>query len=217
MLRVLLLLLILTNLLYFVWAQGLLGTLDEGREPQRLNKQIVPEKLRATVIDPAPAATSAESCRLVKGLAPNDLQRLVALAEEKLPGLRFAVRNRETPSNLYWVYVPPQLNRLAAEKKQLELKNRGVSNLSVILEEGADKFAISLGFFDNEQLAGDYLQELQKRGVRSARIQMRENLLDKTQLEVRGAAETLAKQLPELINGQVAVSTVSIGDCVTGR
>lgn len=214
--RVLLLLLILANLLFFVWAQGWLGTLDEGREPQRLNKQMVPEKLQATVIEPAPAATPAESCRLVKGLAPNDLQRLVALAEEKLPGLRFAVKNRETPSNLYWVYVPPQPGRLAAEKKQLELKNRGVSNLSVILEEGADKFAISLGFFDNELLASDYLQELVKRGVRSARMQMRENLLDKTQLEVRGPAE-MAKQLPELINGQVAVSTVSIGDCVAGR
>ncbi|MCX7171933.1 MAG: hypothetical protein NTY41_17075, partial [Proteobacteria bacterium] len=182
--------------------------------PQRLNKQIVPEKLQATVIDPSPVAPPAESCRLVKGLAPNDLQRLVALAEEKLPGLRFAVKNRETPSNLYWVYVPPQPSRLAAEKKQLELKNRGVSNLSVILEEGADKFAISLGFFDSEQLAGDYLQELVKRGVRSARMQMRENLLDKTQLEVRGPVEMLAKQLPEMINGQVAVS---VGDCAVVR
>ena len=214
MLRVLLLLLILANLLFFVWAQGWLGTSDEDREPQRINKQMVPEKLQTTVIDPTAIATPAESCRLVKGLAPHDIQRLVALAEEKLPGLRFAVKNRETPSNLYWVYVPPQPGVLAAEKKQLELKNRGVSNLSVILEEGTDKFAISLGFFDSEQLAGDYLQELQKRGVRSARIQMRENLLDKTQLEVRGSAEMLTKQLPELISGQFAAS---VGDCVTGR
>jgi len=213
-LRVVLLLLILTNLLFFVWTQGLLGTLDEGREPQRLGTQIVPEKLQTTLIDPIPGTTSAESCRLVKGLAPNDAHRLVALAEEKLPGLRLAVQTRETQANLYWVYIPPQPGRLAAERKQVELKNRGVANSSVILEEGADKFAVSLGYFDNEQLAGNYLQELLKRGVRSARIQMRENLLDKTQVEVRGPAEILAKQLPELISGQGAAS---IGDCAAGR
>ena len=212
MLRILLLLLILTNLLFFIWAQGFLGTLDEGREPQRLSKQLAPEKLQVTVLDPTLPATPAESesCRLVKGLAQSDVQRLVAQAEGKLPGLRFAMKTNDAKSNLYWVYLPPQPGKLAVDKKQDELKRRGIVNSSPILEEGPDKFAISLGVFNNEQLANDYLQELLKRGVRSARMQVRENLLDRTQLEVRGAAATLAQQLPELLNGQTAVS---IGDC----
>jgi len=210
----LLLLLILANLLFFVWAQGFLGTVDEGREPQRLGGQIVPERLQATVIDPTPVAANspAEFCRLVTGLAPNVVQRL--LVQLELPGLRFAIPANASPSKAYWVYVPPLPYRLAAEKKLAELNKLGVVNASVILEEGVDKHAITLGFFDAEQLANEYLQELGKRGVKSARMQVRENPRDKTRLEVRGTAEMLSKHLPELLSGQV---DIKFGDCAAER
>jgi len=217
-LRLIVLLLILANLLFLVWAQGWLGTRDEGREPQRLSKQIDPEKLQTTIVDPQladqPADQPAESCRLVRGLAPNDMQRLLLLAQEKFPNLRFALKNRETPSHLYWVFIPPQPNKFMAERKLIELKNLAVTNAAMIQDEGQDKYAISLGLFDTEQLAGAYLQDLQKRGVKSAKLQVRENLLDKAQLEARGPTDILARQLPELIGAQ---PSASLGDCSVGR
>lgn len=214
MLRLILLLLVLANLLFFVWAQGWLGTRDEGREPQRLNQQIEPEKLQTTIADPKLAEQLAESCRLVRGLAPGDMQRLLLLAQEKFPNLRFAVRNREVPSSVYWVFIPPQPNKFMADRKLLELKSLAVTDAAMIQDEGQDKYAISLGLFETEQLAGAYLQELQKRGVKSAKLQARENLLDKVHLEARGPAEILARHLPELIGGQ---PSASLSDCGAGR
>jgi hypothetical protein len=38
--------LLLANVLLFVWGQGYLGTPDDGREPERLSQQMTPEKLR---------------------------------------------------------------------------------------------------------------------------------------------------------------------------
>lgn len=215
MLRVVLLLLILANLLFFVWAQGLLGTQEDGREPQRLGMQIAPERLHVDVVDPSSTGllSTAESCRLVRGLAADEAQRMRAQAEDKLPGLKVVVKVNETKSILHWVFLPPQPDRLAVDKKLAELRNLGVTNSSVMLEEGADKFAISLGLFNTAQLANEYLQELLKRGVKSAKVQMRENLLDKAQLEVRGPDDMLAKRLPELLSGHANASVV---DCPNG-
>lgn len=216
MLRILLLLLILANLLFFVWAQGFLGSGDEGREPQRLANQLMPEKLKVEVIGlaPANAPLPAESCRLVKGLAPSEVKRLAAQVEEKLPSLHIAINTNEAPGNVYWVHIPALPNRLTAEQKLAELKKRGLINTPVILEEGGGKFTVSLGLFNTEQLANDYLQDLGRRGVRSARVQVRENLLDKIRLEVRGPAEILTKQLPDLLGGQAAVN---LGECTAGK
>ena len=215
MLRIFSLLLILANLLFFVWAQGFLGGRDEGREPQRLSTQVMPEKLKVEVVDPERAAkAAAEVCRLVRGLAPSEAQRLAAQAEEKLPGLRIAIKTNEAPANIYWVNIPGQASKAIAEQKLVELKQRGVINTPVILEDGAGRFVVSLGLFNTEQLANSYLQELVKRGVRAAQVQTRENVLDKAQLEVRGPAELLAKQLPELLSGQVGTSS---GECAAAK
>lgn len=216
MVRTFFFLLILANLLFFAWIQGYFGALADGREPQRLNSQLAPEKLRVVGIGPsAPDPAQAEqNCRLVSGLALSEAQRLVAQAKEKQPGLRLAVRLNESPKNSYWVFIPPLGNRLAADKKIAELKNRGIGDFSLILEEGPDQFAILLGVYNTELAANEYLRELAKRSVRSAKVQARENPLDKAQLEVRGPADQMARHLADLLNGQGAAR---IGDCPTGR
>ena len=119
MLRVLLLLLILANLLFFVWSQGLLGLQEEGREPQRLSMQMAPEKLHVALVDspPAPLPAPSESCRLVRGLASNDAQRLLAQAKEKLPELKIALKSNDAQAILHWVYIPPQANQFAVDRK----------------------------------------------------------------------------------------------------
>lgn len=210
--RIILLLLILANLMFYVWAHGYWGRREEGREPQRLAMQIAPERLNVAVIDSSPAAllNTVEACRLVRGLALNEAQRLLALAREKLPDLKMLVKPGEAPAILYWVHISSQPSRFAVDKKVEELKRLGVTDFSVMSDDGVDKFAISLGLFNTEQDANQYLKELLNRGVRSAKVQMRENLLDKDQLEIRGPTELLDKQLPELLSGQPNANTT---DC----
>lgn len=44
--RLALLILLMVNVLLFAWGQGYLGTQEAGREPERLARQLAPEKLR---------------------------------------------------------------------------------------------------------------------------------------------------------------------------
>jgi hypothetical protein len=216
MFRALFFFLILANLLFFAWAQGYFGPLADGREPQRLNNQLVPEKLRVVGME-TPASELAQTdqnCRLVTGIAVSEAQRLIAQAKERYPELRLALKLNESPKNVYWVLIPPLGNKLAADKKAAELKKRGIADFSVIPDEGPDQFAILLGLFNGEPAANDYMRELAKREVKSAKLQVRENPLDKARLEARGPADLLTKQLAELLGGQGAAKT---SDCPAAR
>jgi len=213
MFRTFFFLLILANLLLFAWTQGYFGVPADGREPQRLSKQLAPEKLRV-IGSGASSPQSDQNCRLVSGVALSELQRLQIQAKEKHPDLRLTLKINDAPKNVYWVLIPPLGNKLAAEKKSAELKKLDIPPFTLILGEGPDQFAILLGVFNSELAAGDYLRELAKRGVRSAKLLVRENPLDKAQLEVRGAPALLAGQLAELLQGQVAARS---GDCAAVR
>jgi len=43
--RIAFLVLLLANVILFMWGQGYLGTQDVGREPGRMAQQVAPEKL----------------------------------------------------------------------------------------------------------------------------------------------------------------------------
>lgn len=207
---------LLANLLFFAWTQGYFGAVGAGHEPQRLASQLAPERLHIIGIgQPAPvtgpvtavAGPPPESCRLVGGLSKDEAQRL--RTDTKLTGLRLAVKTSNN-SSTYLVLIPSLANRLAADKKLAELKQLGLSGFYVMLEEGAYKFAISLGQFDTEAAAVEFLQGLAKRGVKSAKLQVLDKPADQVQLEVRGPADLLDKQLPPLFAGK---TSAAISDC----
>lgn len=70
----------------------------------------------------------------------------------------------------HWVYMPPQGSRANAEKKIGELEALGVSEYHLEAGEGKWQWAISLGVFSNEERAQHFLEDLHKKGVRSARM-----------------------------------------------
>lgn len=58
--RLVFLVLLLANVLLFLWGQGYLGTPDAGREPGRVARQLAAEKLRIVSPDAQrPAAAAA--------------------------------------------------------------------------------------------------------------------------------------------------------------
>lgn len=90
--RSLFILLVLANLLFFAWGQRYFGETETGREPQRLARQLSPEKLRIGGAVAPSAAPSATACRLVGGLSPDEAQRLRTQAGEKGLSLQLDIR-----------------------------------------------------------------------------------------------------------------------------
>ncbi len=223
-------LLLLANVALFAWtwfgpepASGELHLLEQQLNPEAI-KLITPEQvsLLAGVRSPdagstagtaasgaaetaAPATGGAAASRLAACLewgpvAAADLTRAgQALAPLEL-GPQLSTRRVEEKAG-YWVFLPAQANRQAAQQKTVELKQLGVAEFFVIQDDPKLRFAISLGVFSTEDAARLRLEELRARGVRSAQMGARESQEQKTFFRIRNAAESLATRLNELKQG----------------
>jgi hypothetical protein len=198
--RALFLLLVFANLAFFAWAQGYFGEQEQGREPQRLASQLAADKLRIVAAGPAgdkagPGARPATGvCRLVTGLPLAAVEGF----KNALPGLGVDIKPVEESSS-YWVHIPPQPNKAAADKKAAELKALGIKDFYIVQDEGANHLAISLGLFKSEAAAGEFLQGLVKRNVKSARIEVREAGPQQVRAIVKGAADLVDSRLPGVL------------------
>jgi hypothetical protein len=196
--RAFFLLLVLGNLGFFAWTQGYFGVQESGREPQRLASQITPEKLRIVAAAPVVAAPAPPpawlACRVVTGLPLAEVEAFKA----ELVGFNVEVKPVDGTKS-YWVLIPPQANKAATDKKAAELRALGVKDFYIMQDEGPSRNAISLGLFRNEAAANELLQGLNKRGVKSARIEVRATPPRHTQALVKGPSQLLDQRLPGLV------------------
>lgn len=198
-LRTLFFLLVLGNLLLFVWGQGYFGTAGGG-EAERLSAQIEPEKLRIAGKGVPPATAAApllDECRALAGLEREAAGKLADLISGRDAQLKVDQRALEEPKS-WWVHIPPQSNGAQADRKAAELSKLGVKDFYVVRESGPNQYAVSLGLYKSEEAAKDSLAALQKKGVKSARILARETAGDRMVVEVRGKPDRLSKALAEL-------------------
>jgi len=221
--------LLLANVAFFAWREN--AGPPPGHEPQRLQQQIDPDKVRllppqaaadkpaaVKVADVAAASASpaAEApallCKAFSGISAEAAKAVQSAIASSAPNAQVAViTSRESSS--YWVHIPPQPNKAGAEKKVAELREMGVSESFIISDDGPAKWAVSLGLFKSREMADNYLQKLTKQGVRSARIEVRDKGADKVRLEISAPAETLgtlAREIKPLANA-------SIGECRQGE
>lgn len=199
--RAFFLLLVFANLAFFAWTQGYFGEVEPGREPQRLSKQLEADRLRVVATEGAGDRGSGGlaqtgGCRLVTGLPLAEAEAFKAALVD--PALSVDIKPVEESSS-YWVYIPAQASKAAADKKAAELKALGVSDYYIVLDEGANRFAISLGLFKTDAAANEFLQALGKRGVKSARIEVREATPQHVRVVVKGSDAALDTRLPELV------------------
>jgi hypothetical protein len=204
--RTFFLLLLFANLIFFAWTQGFLGKSDDGHEPQRLTQQLHPEKLRIVHEAPKPAVSTSEmACRIISGLGMADAEEL-RVALEAGGGKAVVV---PLPVTIHLVVITDLMNKLAAEKKAAELSRLKIEGYVVVaLEDG--RHEIILGRVDSEPAAQVLLQGLAKRGVKSARVESREQPAAKARVEARAPASVLLQQLPKLI---APYADAAIGEC----
>lgn len=213
------LLLVLANLLLFAWQQGVFGRLPEtGREPERVARQIEPERIRVLLPDevkalrdkvretsregPAAAAPAASEPAAAACLelgdftlenAPRVRQRLEALAL----GDRLTARQIDAPG-WYMVYVPPFKTRADVDRAAAELRKLGVKDLLVIADNSPLRFGIALGSFKDQELALRHAADLERRGVKGVRVADKPSAVALTRFVLRGVDASLAETLRAL-------------------
>lgn len=99
----------------------------------------------------------------------------------------------------YWVYIPPQKDKAAVNRKIAQLKARGVEEYFVVTEAGPWLNAISLGVFRTREAAQHFLDELQRtKGVRSAQVGERASKLKASIFVLNGLEAAIATRLAEM-------------------
>ncbi|MCX7962216.1 MAG: SPOR domain-containing protein [Burkholderiales bacterium] len=202
--RALFLFFVAANLAFFAWT-AYFAPPDAGRDPQPLGRQIAPERLpilpAETGVQPgAPAhalGPPARACLEWGAFAPAEATRAREALAALALGERLAERRSEETAH-WWVFIPPQANRQAAQKKAAELKALGIDDYFIVQEDGPARWAVSLGVFTSERAAQSHLEALRARGVRTAQLAQREVRVPKVWLQVRDADQQRQAALREI-------------------
>ena len=211
--RVFVFILVLVNLLFFVWTQGYL---DTGWEPDalRLQHQLSPEKMKIVARDEPPTASPAAStpnapkapeapeevrpetgCVQLNELHTAEVGQVEKLVADQWPGFATDRTTLATGTVSYWVYIPALTSKKDAEAKASELKKMKIGDYFIVQEDGPNNNAISLGLFSTRDAADAYLRSLRDKGVKSAKVTERNVKPAKYRLEIRGPKSKFADLL----------------------
>jgi hypothetical protein len=209
--------LLFTNLVLLVWAQGYFTKADEGREPERLERQLNPAQLKivagpvatavATAPSPSAASDTAQACKRISGLSTAEAGSLAKVMND-LSGWQISIVAEEAPP-LHWVLIPTLQSRSMAEKKREELRLLGVNEHQTVEHAVHGPFAVSFAMLPKETEAAEILQGLQRKGVRSARIVSLAST-PRSAAELRAPATILSQKLPSLV---ALFASAIVGDC----
>ena len=219
MLRVIVMLLVLANAVYFAWSHGYLAAYGLApvtqAEPQRLAQQIRPEAMRivglneprdaaptpttatTTATEPAvlAAAETASEC-LQAGLF-NEAQSaaLTTALSQALPAGSWSLENMVEPAR-WIVYMGRYADSEAAIKKKGELRGLGVTSELV---KGAPRApGLALGAYATEPEAVAGLALLSRRGVKTAKVKQERPELSGQRLKLPSVSAAMRSQLEDV-------------------
>ena len=228
--RAFFLLLVAANLALFAWVRYYAAP-DGASDPEPARRQVKPESIRLLagpelaglpllkprLVEEMAQSASGEAARKAAGgactewggfsvaEAPRAEQALEPLAL----GARLSQRRSEEKAG-WWVFIPPQSNRPAAQKKTAELKALGIDDYFILQEENNMRWAVSLGVFSSEDAAKARLEALRAKGVRSAQTGERGTQVTKIWFQVRGADPAIHVKLKEFAK---ALPGTELRDC----
>ena len=151
---------------------------------------------------------AANICLAWEHLSVAEADRLTALFGERFAKLKLSRKAVDAEVSGWWVYIPPLAGKPEADKKAGELRSLGVTDYFAI-QDGPNRFAISLGVFSSEKGAQERLAELKGKGVRSAKLTPRPGKDGSITLEARGSA--VRQAVVAAANG--ALPKASVADC----
>jgi hypothetical protein len=208
--------LLLVNVVLAAWLRGLFGAPGGGREPGRLEQQVAAERIRvltdhevqqlekrageakpATPPGLVPLQPEATVACVEIGEFVNDAQ--LARLREKLAALKLTDRaseqSRERPG-WYLVYLPADRTLFDAERRAEQLRSQGLQDL-VVYKEGQLRFSIGVGSFRDRDLARKQVTQLERRGIKGARVADNPSTVRSTRVLIRGADSSSIQQLQD--------------------
>jgi hypothetical protein len=226
-----LLLLLLINVALYAWQQGAFGRfVESGREPERLARQIEPDRIRvlserevqtlrerasqarAAAATPAPLdLTAAQSCVEFGDFAASDVSRAEAALVQLGLGSRQTTRAVELPG-YYMVYLPPFKSRPEADRAVVDLGQRGVKDV-VVFNDGPLRFGVGLGSFRDAEGAKSHAAALDKLGVKNIRVSDKPTAAVGTRFQLRELDAATAQQLATI---RKEFPAQSVRPCTTG-
>jgi hypothetical protein len=189
-----------------------------GGEGVRLQQQIQPEKIKlltpqeVAALGPAKVAALADVCIEFGPLSDGEKAKVISDLEPLALG-RLLSQRRVEIDNAYTVGFSPFATKGAADSRVAELRRQGVKDPTVV-DLGHGQFAVALGAFRTQQTAQAFADDLEKQGVKLARVQPRQQTLAQTLLVVRDPQQPVVARLKEL-QGQYAGTDIRVGNCVT--
>lgn len=120
-------------------------------------------------IAPEPKVAQRVACTEIGDFALPEMKRI----EQRLASLSFGerqLRRNVMEATSHIVYIPSQGSKAGADKKAGELRRIGVTNFFIIQDKSPLRWGISLGVFKTDAAAKAHLANLNRKGVRSARI-----------------------------------------------
>jgi hypothetical protein len=212
MLRLLVLILVLANGVYFAWSQGAFAAYGwvpaQPSEPQRLAQQIKPETVHVIT----PAEWSRLEAQMQADLAPKECLQAGPFDDAQADALRQILEVQLAPGSWelqasilaprWIIYMgkfrnPQALVKKRAELVAMKLTPMGLSNPE--LEPG-----ISLGSFDTQGEADTELMRLTQRGIRTARVLLQQGAGQQNLLKIPAVTEGTKKQLNGILTTALA-------------
>lgn len=218
MLRLLVLILILANGVYYAWSEGMLRSAGfapvQQQEPQRLTQQLKPEALRVL---------SQQEFKRVEAQVQADLVPKECLLAGPFDDTQAGVLHRALESALApgtWqlepVLVPERwivymgkfasLEGLAKKKEELLAMRLTPHSLS----NPALEIGLSLGAFDSQDAANAELARLNLRGIRTAKVVLEYPAGQQAQLKFPALTNELKLNLNEI---KAAMAGKSLRNC----
>lgn len=153
-----------------------------------------------------PAATTSETSAAPIGATPAkpaQCLQWINIKPEDLPRARAALAALQLGDKLseaknedvlrYWVYIPAPESKKQLDGIVANLKRQGVADYSILADN-----TISLGVFSTEEASTRHLEQMEIKGVRSARSGVRTTQLRDVMFSVKDPAAAVTSRINEL-------------------
>lgn len=200
MLRTLVAILILANALFFAWAQGWLDAVtgmpaQGGREPQRLQQQVQPERM--TLLSPQ-AATALQQVVCLE-LGPFGSDETLRAAQSALERLGVAPASWQLDSGEQagvWAVATSPLEPRDQARKEEQYKRLKLE-YQVLAGRSDEQPSLLLGRYPSEAAAEAALAGLERRALKDLRVRQLQAPQPRHLLRLPTANSLLSKQIAD--------------------